>query len=239
METWKPKTKTVFDVFCYEARFFFAEKRPFSLLQHLARRFKRLFCEFQHHQIKAIKVRCVLLQTSKTQKKLFWCFFSAQYDFCALQLPFLMLQHLVHPIGRLSCDFDCLWCDTRKIWFVLVRTWKPQEPLFCVTCPRRIFLSTKLLFLVFGIPYALEWTAILLLWAYLQRYLKIAKRFLGVFRKTLKNPFIRHFFWSRGYFFAVIFAIFTVCIHSAIKSAVKLYVWAQSKLESENMRVKK
>ena len=80
------------------------------------------------------------------KKNFFDVFFSAQYDFCALQLPFLMQQHLVHPIGRLSCDFECLWCGTVKFRSVLVRTWKPQKPRFCVFWPKYVFFRIKLPF---------------------------------------------------------------------------------------------
>ena len=173
---------------------------------------------------KAIKFRSVLMQTWKTQQKnLFRCFFWPKTKFSALQLPFLMLQHLVHPTGRLFCDSEYLWWDTVNFRIVLVRTWKPQKPIFFRPLAQNEYFLHKVAFFVFSKPCTLKLAAAILLnWTSFEWYGKIANCILGVFRKTPKNQFFQQFFWRKSKFIAAKHAIFIVCAPFANKLAAIL-----------------
>ena len=131
--------------------------------------------------------------------------FLARHELSALQLLFLLLQHLVHPIGQISCDFECPWCDTVntvKFRVVLERIWKPQKPLFWNFCPKRIFFCTKLpfSFLVYLIHSRMQLSC--LIEPNWSDTIKVGSvfRFLGVFRKTPINKFFPHFLVQRVFF---------------------------------------
>ena len=82
------------------------------------------------------------LKTAKNP--LFFEVFRLKTHFSSIKSCLILFQHLVLPIGRWYCEFDCPWCDTVKFRGVLARTWKPQKAQFFDDFrPKRKFYRTE------------------------------------------------------------------------------------------------
>ena len=171
---------------------------PFLLLAHLLQPTRQLPCKFDHHRITTAKLRSVFLELHrKTPKNPFFRRFLAQnVIFCGLELPFLLLAHLLQPNGQLPCKFEHHRITTAKLRSVFLELHRktPKNPFF------RRFLAQNVIFCGVELPF--------LILAHLLQpngqlpckfehhritTAKLRSVFLELHRKTPKNPFFRRF----------------------------------------------
>ena len=171
---------------------------PFLLMANFLQPNGQRSCKFEHHRIVTAKLRSVFLEFHrKTPKNPFFRRFLAQnVIFWGLELPFLLLAHLLQPNGQLFCKFEHHRITTAKLRSVFPEFHRktPKNPFF------RLFLAENVTFCGAELPF-------LLMAHFLQpngqpsckferhqiTTAKLRSVFLEFHRKTPKNPFFRRF----------------------------------------------
>ena len=161
------KETAFFDIIFGPKRNFFQTKRSFLSSKHLVHSFGRLYCEFDHHLSHTVKVRSVLVKTSKTKEaKIFEVFWLKTHFFSNRNAVFIV-----------ATPFKSNWMAILWFW----ASWQshskiskrvsadkntPKNPIFwCFCLAQNAFLSENGHFLIIGAPSTIEWAPSLRIWA--------------------------------------------------------------------------
>ena len=159
-------------------------------------------------------------------KKIHFEAFSPKTNFSALFLTFLLLQHLVHPIGCRSFYFDDHRILTVNFQNVLVHTLKTADkPIFLMFFGTKGIFSPKRDFLFVGTPCASNWEVNSWSSASLVWHKEIPKC-SSVDLQSPNNPSFFDVFRPKRHLFSLWMCLFFVSIPCASNWSVIVWVWA-------------
>ena len=191
----KPRKTRFFDFFLAQNVVFWGPELLFLLMANFLQPNGQPSCKFEHHRIITAKLRSVFLEFHrKTPKNPFFRRFLAQNVICwGLELPFLLLAHLLQPNGQLFCKFEHHRITTAKLRSVFPEFHRKTRFFDFFLAQNVVFWGPELPFL--SLAHLLQPNGQLFCKFEHHRITtaKLRSVFLEFHRKTPKNPFFRRF----------------------------------------------